>query len=765
MIYKKLLSPPGLQGAPYEPDDIYVTNKLNAMRPDPQELTYPSMVVSHIEAALKCCSDWLHEEEISEEYTSALANKRTLLGMQRVGPIAMDMMLTGERRAHVVLTCGRRPTRQLLEQVAGKTIEMLQYTSRGFLNYQQMQKDFDEYHKNLDEAETQAKQEEEMEKQAQEAAKKLKVENEDNDKKIAEGGDDDNKEGADDKFEESKEGETGDGEEVEKDKIVGNDDKFKNAWSKQNKPKRPNPEYYTIGIEHSNSGFVINYGVVTARKMNVRVTLTSSLIRDDLMLAKKEEKEKERKASEGPDAKRRKKDKVKVKKEAKDPNEKKPDDKVENKDEKEGEPTVVGETPAEEPEENKEEPSAPEPETLTNMSGWATMTPMMPSEEDKTNFKYGPYASTMTLEDCEIMEKEGGPLPTQPGLGALAELRRIKWFQHIGLNTPYLPDICRLIRGLAIRESHWKSFRILCPWTIALILENIIRYEVKTHQNTALTLSPARVLKLCLETISKGFRFPKEKEKKDKPKEEVKEEASEIDKFISEAKSSSVMSHRREDEEKERSSRRYTHKLIDPCEANEDYDALTHIPSARKSDIRACAKLSLDLIGREQIWMLLNTPEIEGLNMGGGEHEVTGDEREKMRRREHWYNNHGKYGNAVTNQGGFYSRTPNSSPYQAFGSYSGEKTIPQSSSHSSYSGRDSSRSSSSSYHESRSRDSYDDRRGGGGHGGGSYYGNGRDSYSRGSDRDRNYSGSGGGGYGHDRGYNRGHSDSYRRERY
>ena len=105
----------GLQGAPYEPDDIYVTNKLNTMRPDPTELTYPSMVVSHIEAALKCCSDWLHEEEIAEDYASALANKRTLLGMQRVGPIAMDMMLTGERRAHVVLTCGRRPTRHLLE--------------------------------------------------------------------------------------------------------------------------------------------------------------------------------------------------------------------------------------------------------------------------------------------------------------------------------------------------------------------------------------------------------------------------------------------------------------------------------------------------------------------------------------------------------------------------------------------------------------------------------------------------------------------------
>lgn len=196
----------GLQGAPYEPDDIYVTNKLNTMRPDPEELTYPSTVVSHIEAALKCCSDWLHEEEIAEEYSAALAGKRTLLGMQRVGPIAMDMMLTGERRAHVVLTCGRRPTRKLLEQVAGKTIQMLQYTSRGFINQFQMNQDFAAYHKAQDEAENAAKEEAEQE----EKFKKLAEEQANADKKAEEEGEED-----DDEKEMAKE----DTEEVQKETI------------------------------------------------------------------------------------------------------------------------------------------------------------------------------------------------------------------------------------------------------------------------------------------------------------------------------------------------------------------------------------------------------------------------------------------------------------------------------------------------------------------------------------------------------------------
>merc|ERR1712157_607535 len=168
---------PGPVGAPYMNNDIYVTNKLNELRPAPTELNYPSTILSHIEAALKCVSDWIHEEEIYQERTHALNNKRTLIGMQRVGPIAMDMMLTNERRAHVVLTCGRRPTHKLLELVAGKTIQMLLYTERGFTNYNKRIEELRKYHEKLDQIDEQNRVKElELKMQILEEEKKQKEE-------------------------------------------------------------------------------------------------------------------------------------------------------------------------------------------------------------------------------------------------------------------------------------------------------------------------------------------------------------------------------------------------------------------------------------------------------------------------------------------------------------------------------------------------------------------------------------------------------------
>merc|ERR1712083_1242435 len=71
--------------------------------------------------------------------------KRTLMGLQRVGPIALDMMLVGERKAHVVITCCRRPTRKLLEKVAGKTVEMLGHTERSFANFDRRKQEISEF--------------------------------------------------------------------------------------------------------------------------------------------------------------------------------------------------------------------------------------------------------------------------------------------------------------------------------------------------------------------------------------------------------------------------------------------------------------------------------------------------------------------------------------------------------------------------------------------------------------------------------------------
>merc|ERR1711879_82784 len=153
--------------------------------------------------------------------------------------------------------------------------------------------------------------------------------------------------------------------------------------------------------------------------------------------------------------------------------------------------------------------------------------------------------------------------------------------------------------GLAIREPSWRSFRILCPWSIALILEVIIRFEMNEAAGTSVTLSPARVLNALLEVLSRGFRFPVPGEQPDnKPN---PEDVNAIHDLIASAKRTRA------------DSKRYTHKLVDPCEAGSDYDALGHITSQRKNDIRACAKYALDLIQRNQICLLLNTPRVDGL--------------------------------------------------------------------------------------------------------------------------------------------------------
>ena len=127
------------QEACYHPNDIYCSNKLNSLRPSPQELDYPAKVVSHIEAALRNISDLVHQNELQGGYSRANEGKRSLLGIQRVGPVAMDMMVVGERRVHIVLACGRRPTKNLLETVCGKMVEMLCLTERGFANYSEFE--------------------------------------------------------------------------------------------------------------------------------------------------------------------------------------------------------------------------------------------------------------------------------------------------------------------------------------------------------------------------------------------------------------------------------------------------------------------------------------------------------------------------------------------------------------------------------------------------------------------------------------------------
>jgi len=168
-------------------------------------------------------------------------------------------------------------------------------------------------------------------------------------------------------------------------------------------------------------------------------------------------------------------------------------------------------------------------------------------------------------------------------------------------------------------------------------LEVIIKYELQNNNNQADTLSPARLLKYVLEVTGKGFRFPIIIKKEASEENGVKKEAAEVKQEAIDDLNSLIESSndsraarererekRREERREERRKRerdaeerskikRYTTQLIDPCESGAAYDALAHISSQRKTDIRACAKYALDLLARSQINLLLNLDKIDGL--------------------------------------------------------------------------------------------------------------------------------------------------------
>merc|ERR1712110_13250 len=59
------------------------------------------------------------------------------------------------------------------------------------------------------------------------------------------------------------------------------------------KPKRDDPDYFSISKEPQNSGFLITYGIVQPNKMIIRVTITSTLLRNDVTEKKSAEAEEE----------------------------------------------------------------------------------------------------------------------------------------------------------------------------------------------------------------------------------------------------------------------------------------------------------------------------------------------------------------------------------------------------------------------------------------------------------------------------------------
>ncbi|XP_039628452.1 interleukin enhancer-binding factor 3-like isoform X2 [Polypterus senegalus] len=131
-------------------DDRHVMAKHSAVYPTQEELECVQNMVSHTERALKAVSDWLDEQEktnnkppstVSEE--SAPEEKeseqkpdqatRTLRGVMRVGLVAKGLLLKGDLDLELVLLCKEKPTISLLKKVADNlTVQLKTVTEESY---------------------------------------------------------------------------------------------------------------------------------------------------------------------------------------------------------------------------------------------------------------------------------------------------------------------------------------------------------------------------------------------------------------------------------------------------------------------------------------------------------------------------------------------------------------------------------------------------------------------------------------------------------
>nr|XP_033779651.1 interleukin enhancer-binding factor 3 isoform X4 [Geotrypetes seraphini]XP_033779652.1 interleukin enhancer-binding factor 3 isoform X4 [Geotrypetes seraphini]XP_033779653.1 interleukin enhancer-binding factor 3 isoform X4 [Geotrypetes seraphini] len=122
-------------------DDRHVMAKHSAVYPTQEELEAVQNMVSHIEHALKAVSDWIDEQEKTNEGPPTEQPEpeimevaegeskegdakpseqltRTLRGVMRVGLVAKGLLLKGDLDLELVLLCKEKPTISLLKKVA-----------------------------------------------------------------------------------------------------------------------------------------------------------------------------------------------------------------------------------------------------------------------------------------------------------------------------------------------------------------------------------------------------------------------------------------------------------------------------------------------------------------------------------------------------------------------------------------------------------------------------------------------------------------------
>jgi zinc finger RNA-binding protein len=117
---------------PFTPDDRLLLEKHTDICPTETELDRIFLVLSITERGLKLLSDQLSQEDIQkkeeEEETEKVEEEsqhRTLKGLMRVGPAAMDLLLAGDKKAELVVICAEKPTESLLIRVLEKLPDQL----------------------------------------------------------------------------------------------------------------------------------------------------------------------------------------------------------------------------------------------------------------------------------------------------------------------------------------------------------------------------------------------------------------------------------------------------------------------------------------------------------------------------------------------------------------------------------------------------------------------------------------------------------------
>ncbi|KAF2366065.1 DZF domain [Trinorchestia longiramus] len=133
--------PPAIMRRPDTSDDRHVISKHADIYPLEDELAAIQKIVSNTEKALKLVSDYLadldapKDSKMKEEKKDAKDKKeatkdkkesekkeesptRILKGVMRVGILAKGLLLRGDKNVELVVLCGEKPTRTLLDRVA-----------------------------------------------------------------------------------------------------------------------------------------------------------------------------------------------------------------------------------------------------------------------------------------------------------------------------------------------------------------------------------------------------------------------------------------------------------------------------------------------------------------------------------------------------------------------------------------------------------------------------------------------------------------------